>query len=232
MKEYQLRELASLVYFTMTDDLKWYLRRGGEHRETLREFVSLWSTLMNPLTPHLSEELNVLMGGEKLVSAGSWPQFAEEKINLKALAGEELIQTAMNGMRNVLKLAKIETPKKFRLFVSEKWLYPLFLIISKELKVTRDIGEIMKKVLEGEEVNEEIKAHSKEVSRVVVSLIKDPAKIPTLITSQEEELKSLQEAQEFLAKEFGCKVEIIPGEESEEAKAKSAIPGKVGILVE
>ena len=59
-------------------------------------------------------------------------------------AGEELVKSCMEGMRNVVKLAKVK-PKKFTLFIAEPWLYELFEILSGEIKVTRNIGEIMKK---------------------------------------------------------------------------------------
>lgn len=228
MGEYELRELASLVYFTIYDDLRWYLRRGGENKVVLKEVITLWSALMDPLTPHLSEEINELNHNQELISTSNWPQSQEEKINLKTEVGEELIKSTLSSMRNVLKLAKVEKPAKFILFIAQNWLYELFNLVSKELKVTHDLGEIMKKVLE----QEELKIKGKEVSKIVTALVKDPNKIPQLVTSQEDELKIMQEAKIFLEKEFVCPLEIMAAEESKEEKAKQALPGKVGILVE
>jgi len=223
MKNYNLRELSSLVYYTMYDDLKWYLRRGGENKEVLREVISIWSRLMNPITPHLSEEV---YNGGGLASTAEWPVFKEDKVNLRAEAGEEIVKVAMEGMRNVLKLAKLEQAKKFTLFIAESWLYEVVNLISQEINVTRNVGEIMRKVLE----IEEHKAKGKEVSKLVLSLVKDVSKIPSLVTSAEEEFKVMEEAKEFLEKEFNCSVEVL--KESSHDKAKSALPGKVGILVE
>ena len=228
MKEYNLRELSSTVYFAMYDDLRWYLRRGGENKKVITEYLDSWFRLMNPITPHLSEELNVLIGGKKLVSSSSWPEYNEEQISLKANSGEELVRTAIDGMRNVLKFAKLEKVQKYTLFIAEEWLYELFNIVSKEIKVTRNLGEIMRTVLE----KEEMKIKGKEISKIVQSLVKDVSKLPTMITSQEEEIAVMQEAKEFLEKEFSCTVEIVNGNDSEDAKAKAAMPGKVGILVE
>ena len=131
-------------------------------------------------------------------------------------------------MKNVLKLAKIEKPKKYTLFVSESWKYELFKIISREIKVTRSVGEIMKKVLE----EEQLKIKGKEISKIVPALIKDVSKLPEIVTSQEDELNILNDAKEFLEKEFACTIEIVNADKSEESKASSAVPGKVGILVE
>ncbi len=225
MEKYDLREMASFVYYSVYDDLRWYLRRGGESKKVISEVLDTWCRLMNPITPHLSEELN---DSKELVSASSWPELDEEKISLKAEAGEELVRKAMEGMRNVLKLAKIEKPKKFTIFIAEKWLYGLYNVLSRETKVTRNVGEIMKKVLEVEEM----KSKGKEISKIVIGVAKDVSRLPTLVTSQEEELKVIKEAKEFLRNEFGCKIEIVNADESKEEKAKSAMPGKVGILVE
>ena len=225
MAEYNLRDLASRVYYTIYDDLKWYLRRGGEHQKTVDEALSIWARLMNPITPHLSEEINT---STKLISASSWPEADQNKISKKAEAGEDLVRNTLEGMRNVLSLAKVQKPSKFTLFIAEEWLYELFTLVSKEIQVTRNTGEIMKQVL----AEEKMKIKGKEISSIVLSLLKDVSKIPTLVTSQAEELKVLKEAKEFLEKETGCRVEIIAGEKSEHLKAKSAWPGKPGILVE
>ncbi|MEW5896986.1 MAG: leucine--tRNA ligase [Nanoarchaeota archaeon] len=235
MEEFSLRELASVVYYTFYDDLKWYLRRGGGNKKIVEEVLDVWLRLMNPITPHLSEELNNgknaggNSGGKKeLISASSWPNAEESKISKKAEAGEELVKKTMEGMRNVIKLAKLEQPHKFTLFIAENWLYELFNLLSHEINVTRNIGEIMKKVLE----QEEMKLKGKEVSKLVQSIVKDVSKLPPIVTSQDEEFETILSAKEFLEKEFACTVEVCHAEERDQAKAKSALPGKVGILVE
>ena len=138
------------------------------------------------------------------------------------------MRTAIEGMRNVLKLAKLEKASKYTLFVSEQWKYELFNLVSQEINVTRNVGEVMKKVL----AEEGMKIKGKEIGKLVPALIKDVSKLPKMVTSQEDELKIMGEAQQFLEKEFSCTIEIVNADQSEEVKAKSATPGKVGILVE
>ena len=225
MEQYGLRDLASIVYYTMYDDLKWYLRRGGENKKVIGQVLAIWTRLMNPITPHLSEELN---DSSELVSTSLWPKVEEKKISKTAEAGEELIQATIEGMRNVLSLAKLQKPTKFTLFIAEEWSYDLFNLVSREIKVTRNIGEIMKRVLD----EEKMKMKGKEVSKIVLNLVKDPSKIPHLVTSQKEELAAVKDAKHFLEKEFECKVEIVRAEDRQHPKAQSAMPGKPGILVE
>lgn len=225
MESYDLREMASIVYFMMYDDLRWYVRRGGKHTSTIKKVLLIWVRLLNPITPHLSEELNP---EKELVSAALWPAGEDGTISRKAEAGEELVKAAMEGMRNVMKLANVEKPKKFTLFVAEKWLYDLCSVLHKEINVTRNMGEIMKRVLE----TEGLAVRGKEVSKVVTAVLKDVSKLPTIVTSPEDELAVMQEASVFLEKEFECKVEVIAAEESTNVKAKGALPGRIGIVVE
>ncbi len=223
MTEYNLRDLASLVYFTMYDDLRWYIRRGGSNRTVFLEFVDAWTKMMNPITPHLSEELNP---GTELVSSSRWPALDEGVISRSAEAGEELIRTAMDGMRTVVKLSKVENPRKFALFVAEEWMYELFTLLSAEIKVTHNMGEVMKRVL----LNEALRMKGKEITKIVTAVLKDTSRLPVIVASWAEERAVLEEAKSFLEREFSCPVEI--STDSTHEKAKAAWPGRVGILVE
>ena len=125
------------------------------------------------------------------------------------------------------KLAKVKKPKALTLFVPDSWKYNFFEVVKKKLGSTRNAGEIIKAVLE----EENLKRYGKDISKMVVSLVKDPSKLPAVITSQEEEFIALNDAVDFLNTEFGCKIEVVKAEESKEAKARQAIPGKPAILV-
>ncbi|MBI2151636.1 leucine--tRNA ligase [Candidatus Woesearchaeota archaeon] len=225
MKKYALRDLASTAYFSFYDDLRWYVRRGGANRKVILEVLDIWCKLLNPITPHLSEELNL---GSELVSSSSWPEVNKSLISHKAEAAEELVKDTVEGMRKVLKLAKLEKAQKFTIFIADSWLYELYSLLSKEIKVTRNIGEVMRKVLE--QGSEGLKG--RDLNKIVPALLKDASKLPEFVISQEEEIQVMVEAKDFLEKEFGCEVLVLSGEGSSEEKAKQARPGKVGVLVE
>ncbi|HIH11109.1 TPA: class I tRNA ligase family protein [Candidatus Woesearchaeota archaeon] len=225
MRAYDLRELASTVYFSIYDDLKWYLRRGGKDQKTITEVIAIWAKLMNPISPHVSEEI---YNQKDLCSTSSWPTINRSAINHHAEAQEKMLLDTMENMRNVITLAKIESPKKFTLFIAEPWLYNLYKTLSREFKVTRNMGEIMKKVL----VIEEFTPQSKEISKIVQSALKDPTRIPPFVLSADEEYTFFNGAKEFLEEEFKCTIMIVKAEDNQHLKAKAAQPGKVGILVE
>ena len=102
------------------------------------------------------------------------------------------------------------------------------------MTITGDISPIvrfqMMNELDGK--YEDFKIKGKEVSKLIGGFIKNPSRMPKVVTSQESEFETLNSAKKFLSDEFNCKIEIIIAEDSNENKAKQSMPGKVGIIVE
>lgn len=231
LEVYNLRELATLAYYKIPDLFKWYLRRGGANHSLTTWLLDLWLRVLVPITPHLSEELAHLhlnFAEDEFISLSNWPEHDPKKISLAALASEEYVKTTIEGMRSVLKLAKIEQPKQYQLFTARSWLYTLFKVIKEKMQETRNVGHIIPAALEFDE----LKPHAKEVSKIIASVCKDPSKLPEVVTSAEEEYQTLTLAKEFLEQETGASVEVIKAEQSEHPKAGAAMPGRCGIVVE
>lgn len=196
-----------------------YLSQKDEVAKDSLEAVAL---LLNPFTPHLSEELWENIGNKQFASLQKWPVCDEKKIDAKMDAEDELIQNTISDIRSVMKLANIEKPVKILLFTAEKWKYGFFKKLKKEIDKTRNIGDIIKAVM--------VKEHGKDISNLVPKLVKDTKKIPEVVVENEADV--LEENKQVIEKEFGCKVEVIKAEQSQEGKAKQAMPGKAAILVE
>ena len=196
-----------------------YLSLKGEITKNSLEAVAL---LLNPFTPHLSEELWAKLGNRQFASLEKWPRYDEKKIDKKMDAEENLIPNTISDIISVVRLAKVEKPKKIKLFTAEKWKYNFFKKLKKEMEKTRNVGEIIKAVM--------IKEHGKDISALVPRLVKDAKKIPEVII--ENEFDVLNENKKMIEKEFNCDVKIIKAEQSKEQKAKQAMPGKVAIFIE
>jgi leucyl-tRNA synthetase len=67
--------------------------------------------LLSPFTPHLCEELWEKLGNKKLISLEFWPKYEENKINDKIETSENLVETTIKDIRNILNLVKID-PKR------------------------------------------------------------------------------------------------------------------------
>ena len=96
--------------------------------------------------------------------------------------------------------------------------------LKKEMEKTRDVGELIKKTM--------IKEHGKDISAMIPRLVKDPSKVPEIILDQKKELNILKENLKMIKEEFQTdQIAVLKAEESQETKAKQAMPGKPAIFL-
>jgi leucyl-tRNA synthetase len=197
-----------------------YLAKQDEiSKESLRALV----LLMSPVAPHLAEEMWEQLGEKPFACQQKWPEFNEKLIDEKIEESMNVLDKTLSDIRQVLTLTKITEPKKITLFVAEKWKYQLIKKLKAGLTETRDIGALMKKVMD--------KEHGKDISSLVPKLVKDESKIPAVVLDEKTEFNSLKEAAEKIGREFRCSVEVVKAQDSKENKARQAMPSKPAILV-
>jgi len=212
------KAIISLMQFT-----NWFTNKDSISKESAQKLT----LLMCPFTPHICEELWEKLGNKPFCSLQKWPAYNEKKIDNKLEAAEAIIHKTIADITNVLKLIKIEKPKKIILIISPKWKYDFLNIFKKEIEKTRDIKTLMQKCMK-----DDLKKYGKDISKIIPALLKDASKIPQEILTQETELKNLEESKELIEKEFNCKIEIEKAEQSKQEKAKNASPSKPAILIE
>ena len=96
------------------------------------------------------------------------------------------------------------------------------------MEKTRDIKSLMQICLD----EAKLKKYRQDISKIVPAVIKDPSKIPLVITNQEKELKKLNSSLENLKNTFKCEVIVETAEKSKEQKAKNASPSKPAIVIQ
>ncbi len=214
------------AYFELHNALKWYTRRcnGEYNKKVISDVILAQVKMLSPVVPFICEEIWEKLGKKGYCSFASWPSFDSSKITLRLDAGERVVRQALQDVVAVKKLAKVEAISKLKLFVSMPWKYTLFNVLS--TLETRDYKEALKAVLE----NPVLREHGKEISKILMMFLKQPSRFPSEILVREDEVTVLEDAVEFLSKEFDCAVEVVV--DGDHAKARSAMPGKVGILVE
>tara|TARA_Y100000310_G_scaffold109961_1_gene108436 strand:- start:693 stop:3554 length:2862 start_codon:yes stop_codon:yes gene_type:complete len=216
-------------FLDMQRNLKWYLKRtnNNPNKKVVDKFIETQIKLLAPFTPFFCEECWELIGKKNFVSKADWPKADMKIIKPELDNAEELIKNTLADIRTVLGLAKVEKPKSIKLFVSESWKYDLFRKVDSLVKNTQNPGEIMKKVMS----ENKFKKHGKDISRFLPKMVSN-RKISEANLTQKEEFSVTKEAVDFIKNEFKCSVEIVKAEDSDEGKAKTAMPGKVAILVE
>jgi leucyl-tRNA synthetase len=177
--------------------------------------------LLAPICPHIGEELWEGLGHKQFVSTTTWPSFDEKKINLELEAEDDFVEKVREDLLALKKLIKFE-PKKLTLIISQEWKYAFFATLKTEMEKTRDMKSLITACM--------IKGHEKDIAPMVASVLKDPAKMPAFVLSQDKEMRALKDAAKKLSEEFGLDMHVEKAENSKEAKAGAALPGKPAIV--
>ncbi|HYD03840.1 MAG TPA: leucine--tRNA ligase [Alphaproteobacteria bacterium] len=202
--------------------------RSNVSKKVFDNVLKNLALILNPFAPHLSEECYEMLGigdGHKVFSSTSkWPIFDESKIDEKLHYSESVIENTIKDIHSVLELAKIEKPAEITIIISEEWKYGYYSKV-KELVNSgmRNIGELTKHIM-----GSDLKKHGQEIMK---SLPKIVDKLPEHVLDQKTEHDSFLESRINISEKFGCDVTIVLAENSKEAKAKQASPGKPAIVV-
>ncbi|MBI5391777.1 leucine--tRNA ligase [Candidatus Woesearchaeota archaeon] len=225
MEETCFRTALQKIFFEYSNTLKWYLKRTNNlpNRELMQKAVEDQVVMLAPFAPHICEEVWKTLGKETFASNARWPEADEQKINLELEQAEEYITNVVGDVKGVLNFVKIEKPGSIALFVSPSWKESIFKTLKEEIKKTRNVNDLMN-LVKGT-------GHEKEMSKVIVSLVKNPGKFPVLITSPAEEYKILHENKSFFEQEFNCRIEVMKADDAKEEKAQQAMPGKPAIVI-
>jgi leucyl-tRNA synthetase len=194
-------------------------------KEISLDDLSAFLKMLHPICPHVTEELWHLRVKDSFISLEQWPVADESKIDEHLEKIEEVLSNVRYDILKIKELAGLQKVSKVRVFVSPAWKWKALGIISGACGNKPDFGLAMKALL----ADEEMKQHNSELQSFLKTALNRLAEISGL--KMFDEASSLNEAKPRLEKEFGL-IEIIFAENSSEAKAKNAFPGKPALLVE
>ncbi|MCX6815900.1 MAG: leucine--tRNA ligase, partial [Candidatus Aenigmarchaeota archaeon] len=223
----RFRTTINHALFDSTNELKWYLTRcnGVENanRKVLQDVLETIIKLLTPFTPHICEEMWVILGNKTFVSTEKWPKYSENMINESIEKGEGLIKNTLEDIREIQRIRKIK-PGKVKIFVAEDWKFLVYntILNNKGKTSTEVIRDIMAT---------DLKKYGNATISFIQNLYKKINEINPVIAKQSQ-VKCLEEAKSFLEQEIVCKVEIINSDGSQDQKARSSSPQKLGILLE
>jgi len=207
--------IENLQYNLSTIYLTEYINFLSRNKIT-KESVETLAKLLSPFTPHIAEEIWEKLGNKKFVLEEKWPNYSEEKINPEIDAQEELVKNTINDVKAIIKLVKIE-PKKATISIADGWKYELIKNLKEEMKKTRDLGKLMRKLMD--------KERAKEISKIIPPLLRNESKIPKVVLTQQKEFRVLDKNKELLEKELNLEIEI-------KRNHDKAMPSKPSIKIE
>jgi len=224
LTEMNLRDYSNVVLFDIVREYHRVEKMGKDLPAINAYLFDRWVPLLAPLCPHYAEELWNRGKKNRFVSLTPWPKWNEKAIDEKAEFVEETIETFVDDVRAIQRLAKKETVTKVKIVLAPAWKYIWIKEFKRLFARERDIGVLIKKLRD--------KEHEKEITVLIPSLVKNPAKIPLVVLTQKEEEAVFNSYKDILEKKLLCTLKIERAEKSAEAKALHALPGKPTILVE
>ena len=234
MAEYDMRSYSNDVYFEIPQDLRWYVKRGGNNKGSVRKALETWIALMTPVTPHLAEELWERLGKSPFVSLAQLPEGHVDESVLAEEAKEKLLGNLMADVAEILKVTEIKA-KKIVLMTSPAWKHDLMLAALAQQQTKFDMSALIRTALQATasaEAKKAIPAFAKEIVAELPKLSSDDRR---MLSVKVDELAVLTAARAFLQGQFGCEVSVFsaenPAREDPKGKAKFARPGRPAIYI-
>lgn len=234
MDRYDLRQMATVVYYDMSNDMRWYARRGGKNRETVMRALRIWINAMMPVTPHVAEELWSEAGFEGLVSEAQFPEADDSLRNASAEYGEGMVQEVISDVNEIRKMAKTEVSKAV-IYTTPAWKVG----IMKEAIAMAEAGELSipnltKKCMADEELKKRGKETSDFVKKIALDVMRSNLAGRKALADLDEEA-FLKSAKDFIAAETGMETEVYSADDADRFdpsnKARVAVPGRPAIYL-
>ncbi len=234
MDKYDLRQMATVVYYDMANDMRWYARRGGKNRETVMRALRIWINAMMPVTPHVAEELWSEAGFEGLVSEAQFPEADDSLRNASAEYGEGMVQEVISDVNEIRKMAKTEVSKAV-IYTTPAWKVG----VMKEAIAMAEAGELSipnltKKCMADEELKKRGKETSDFVKKIALDVMRSNLAGRKALADLDEEAL-LKSAKDFIAVETGMETEVYSADDADRFdpsnKARVAVPGRPAIYL-
>ena len=223
MEALALRDVATSLLYDSVIELKRYFARGGGNSIVVKDYMTNLILMLQPMAPHLSEELWHILGNNSFASIEKWPTPDETVISDNIEDLEALLESTIVDAKQVSELMKKKEnrdPTEFRFIVASDWKRE----VQNRLAEERNSSDLL------EEMKGDATVSNKEaVAKYIINMSKKINEIKKIQLSQKDEYDSLKEAEEYLGSQLRCKVVVEREEESKSGRAGRAMPGKPSI---
>ncbi len=227
LENMEIRDYVQKIFYNILSMIDRYRERMGEEKTIcmVKKILDKWVKALNPVIPHVTEEIWEWMGGEGFLSTSSWPEIDYSVIDEEVEVLEDMVDDLIDDLKNVLNVVK---PVKGRAYivVAEPWKRRVVELV--EEGVGR--GEIVRRIRE----EYGLEGREKEIIYVVQQYMKNPNK-DILFTSAEKEYRVLMEARGYISRKTGLEITIYWEREAREKnipRADKALPLKPGFYIE
>ncbi len=221
MEKLELRDLVTNIVFNTSIELKRYFSRGGNNAIVLKDYLSDVSLMLQPIAPHISEELWHILGNTTFTTTEKWPETDKELIDMKIEEKEQEIDSLIDDIKQAYELTKKKIPNisSCNIIVASQWKRDALNSLIETKKIDATITSL------GDKVNKE------QAAKYLSQLFKKVNELKMCSISEQDEYESLSSSKEYISKIIGIPIEIQRENDSISQRAGKATPMKPSIEI-
>jgi leucyl-tRNA synthetase len=216
------------------------MKRGiGSRDFVLGRILEVRTRMLAPLAPHVAEEVWSLLGGKGFVSVASWPEPDDRSEYPEAEITENFVKQVMEDTVEIMKATGIK-PKSITYYAAPDWKWKTYLraleFANSGTEASR-VGDFIKTIMSDPTIRSEGKLAADyankafQQARQLQELRGSRAK-----TGRIDEARIMEEAKDFLKREFQATVKVWKSGTKEiddpKGKSKTAEPYRPAIYIE
>lgn len=225
MKDINIRDAVNKIV-QFCSELTEY-KNQNIHKETFEKCRKALALILNPIAPHMTEEIWEIIGEEGYISLAPWPEYDEQILTEENDFKWNLMNNIIDDIKNIKQVLKKDTIKKIDIIIAEDWKYEFYSDLIRLVEETLDQGEIMKKLMK----KTKYKTHGKFISQTVSKVLKNIGKYANYILSPVEEFKFFEDITPLIENQFDTEVNTLRENETDEKKANQALPARPSIII-
>ena len=225
MDNVELRSAYTSILYDSVLELRKYFARGGNNSIVVKEFLSSVVLMLQPVAPHIAEEMWHMLGNTNFVSIEMWPSANKEMQNDKIESGEELVESTLSDAKQVLSMMSKKSGKKakeLKIIIADDWKRKVVNMLAKEKNISTAL----------EALKGDTKINMDAAAKLVTGLAKKVNEIREVSETQQDEFESFDQSSEYMSKLLSCSVVIEKESDSKSARASRAMPLKPSLDIQ
>ncbi len=236
MESENIRGYVLKAFFDLLSSIEKYLEIANAINVSKDEvawaswyLLERWVKILQPVMPHLAEEIWHRMGNTTFVSLEPWPEVSEELINDELDIALEIVERTIEDVQEILKVTEMK-PKVIHIYVGPT--NENYAIINETAKLVGE-GKTMGETIRTLVAKPEYRRMADKVANLVSKYI--DGTIPRRIASRDVELRAFKELTNYIKSKVNAEVVIQDATNptyDPTNKAKNALPGRPAIYIE
>lgn len=226
LENMEIRDYVQKAFYQVLSMIDRYREIAGEEETYCRvkSILGEWIRALNPIIPHITEEIWEWMGGEGLLSANKWCRIESELIDEEIEILENMVENLIEDLKNIINVVK-PVENIVYIIVASPWKH-----------------DALKKHIEGRElrwiinyVREHygLKGREKEIADLLKQYSRSPNR-DLIFIDPSNEYGVLKESMDYISRKTGLKAIVLWEDEARDKnipRAEKAYPLKPALYV-